>query len=74
MSSEQIGAGVRLTVNRKLAAGAAAASAVAPLAAVFADATGAYLWVAIGSALGGMARHWCASVTAARTERRWSRR
>jgi CrcB protein len=47
---------------RRLAVGTAVAL-VAAVAAAFAD-MGAYFWIAIGSALGGVARHWFSGVAA----------
>lgn len=59
MSSEEMQLELRPSAPRKhLAVGAALAAAVA-LAVAVAEAADSYLWIAIGSALGGMARHWC---------------
>jgi CrcB protein len=51
-------------LGRKLAFGAAAVSAAAALAISLADSVGAYTAIAIGSAVGGMARYWCSGVVA----------
>src|SRR5258705_12401409 len=62
MSSEDLPLELRPSAPRKhLAIGAALAAAVA-LAVAVAEAADSYLWIAIGSALGGMARHWCNAV------------
>jgi fluoride exporter len=65
MLSEQLHAGAKPQIARKLMVGTAAFSAMSGLAFAFADSMGAYFWVAIGSALGGMARHWCTAVATA---------
>lgn len=54
MSSPQL----RPAVARKLTLGLAVLSAMLSLAFSFADLMGTYVSIAIGSALGGMARHW----------------
>jgi hypothetical protein len=57
LSSEELPLELRPSVPRKhLAVGAALAAAVV-LAIALAEAADSYLWIAIGSALGGMARH-----------------
>jgi len=62
LSSEQVPLELRPSPPRKhLAIGAALAAAVA-FAITLAEAADSYLWIAIGSALGGMARHWCNAV------------
>ncbi len=62
LSSEELPLELRPSTPRKhLAIGAALAAAVA-LAIALAKAADSYLWIAIGSALGGMARHWCNAV------------
>jgi fluoride exporter len=48
----------------KLAVGAAFFSSMVAIAIGFADAMGAYVSVAVGSALGGIARHWFTGVAA----------
>jgi len=59
LSSEQLPLELRPSAPRKhLAIGAALAAAIA-LAIALAEAADSYLWIAIGSALGGMTRHWC---------------
>jgi fluoride exporter len=65
MSSEQLRVDAQPSIGRKVVLGTAALSAIAALVSAFADAMSAYFWVAIGSALGGMARHWCTSVATA---------
>jgi fluoride exporter len=62
MSSEELPFPLRGSVSRKyIFAGATLSTAIAVVIAV-AEATNSYLWIAIGSALGGMARHWCNAV------------
>jgi CrcB protein len=59
LSSEELPLELRPSAPRKhLAIGVALAAAIAVAVAV-AEAADSYLWIAIGSALGGMARHWC---------------
>jgi CrcB protein len=58
MSSQQIPLKLRPSVARKLALATAAFSAMVAVAISFADVMGAYVSVAVGSALGGIARHW----------------
>jgi hypothetical protein len=59
LSSEELPFELRPSAPRKhLAIGEALAAAVA-LAIAVAEAADSYLWIAIGSALGGLARHWC---------------
>ena len=65
MSSEQLRGDVRSSIGRKLVLGTAAFSAVAALTSALADMMGVYAWVAIGSAIGGMLRHWCTGVATA---------
>jgi len=48
---------------RKLALGATALSLAAGIGIAFAE-LGVYFWIAIGSALGGVARYWCSGVAA----------
>jgi CrcB protein len=64
VSSEQIPAVRQPLTGRKLAYGAAAFSGAIALSLSLADAIGAYTAVAIGSALGGMGRHWCSGIVA----------
>src|SRR5258708_40374580 len=65
MSSEQLPLELRASPPRKhLAIGAVLAAAIA-LAIALAEAADSYLWIAIGSALGGMARHWCNALATA---------
>jgi CrcB protein len=59
MSSDQRPLELHPSIPRKFALGTAALSVVAAFAAGIADPMGAYVAVAIGSALGGVARHWC---------------
>lgn len=59
MSSEHLRVDAQPSIGRKVVLGTAALSAIAVLVSAFAGAMSAYFWVAIGSALGGMARHWC---------------
>jgi CrcB protein len=62
LSSEELPFELRPSAPRKhLAIGAALAAAIA-LAVAAAEAADSYLWIAIGSALGGTARHWCNAV------------
>src|SRR5260370_2401707 len=59
LSSEDLPLELRPSTPRKhLAIGAALAAAMA-FAIALAEAADSYLWIAIGSALGGMTRHWC---------------
>ncbi len=59
MSSEELPLDLRSSTPRKhLAIGAVLSAAIA-LAIALAEAADSYLWISIGSALGGMARHWC---------------
>jgi fluoride exporter len=53
---------VHTSQSRRLAFGAAVALAAA-VAAMFAD-LGAYFWIAVGSALGGVSRYWLSGVAA----------
>jgi fluoride exporter len=62
MSSDPIDVTLRPPVSRRLAL-ASAAALVLGTVAVFAE-MGTYFWVAVGSALGGMARHWFSGVAA----------
>src|SRR5258708_9078990 len=65
MSSEKLPLELRASPPRKhLAIGAVLAAAIA-LAIALAEAADSYLWIAIGSALGGMARHWCNALATA---------
>jgi CrcB protein len=50
------------SIARKLAVGAAFFSSMVAIAIGFADVIGAYVSVAVGSALGGIARHWFTGV------------
>jgi fluoride exporter len=59
MSSDDMPVALRQSQARRLGWGTAVALAAA--AAAFAD-MGAYFWIAVGSALGGMARHWFSGV------------
>ena len=61
MTTEQVPADLRSPAARKFAFGGAIVAAVG-LALVFAETLGTYFWVAVGSALGGMARFWCGEV------------
>ncbi|MBV8753872.1 MAG: fluoride efflux transporter CrcB [Hyphomicrobiales bacterium] len=61
MSSEPLPATARVASARRLAFGSALVAAAA-LALSFAGSLGTYFWVAVGSALGGMARFWCGEV------------
>ena len=65
MSSEHLRVDAQPSIGRKVVLGTAALSAIAVLVSAFAGAMSAYFWVAIGSALGGMARHWCTSMAPA---------
>ncbi len=62
MSSSELQVTARTSQPRRLAIGAAVALAAAVVAAL-AD-LGAYFWIAVGSALGGMARYWLSGVAA----------
>jgi fluoride exporter len=59
LSSEDLPLELRPSTARKHAAIGAALAAAVALAVAVAEAADSYLWIAIGSALGGMARHWC---------------
>jgi CrcB protein len=63
MSSDDMQAALPPSQARRLALGAAIALAAATAAAAFAE-MGIYFWIAIGSALGGMARYWFSGVAA----------
>lgn len=63
MSSEQQPLELQSSIVRRLTLGTAVFSGMAALAASFADVMGPYVTVAIGSALGGVARHWCTVVS-----------
>jgi CrcB protein len=62
MSSDELPAGLQSSTARRLGFGAAAAIA-AGVAAIFAE-MHVYFWIAVGSALGGMARYWCSGAAA----------
>ena len=62
MSSDDMLAALQPSTVRKLGLGAAAGLA-AGIAATFAE-MNVYFWIAMGSALGGMARYWCSGVAA----------
>jgi len=62
MSSDDLPVALQPAQIRRLALGTVIAFAAA-LAAVFAE-MGLYFWIAIGSALGGMARYWFSGVAA----------
>jgi CrcB protein len=59
MSSQQAPADIRSLAGRRFALGATVAAAAAGLAIAFAETLGPYGSIAIGSALGGVARFWC---------------
>lgn len=59
MSSDQMSLKWQSSLGRKLTARAGAISATAAIIAASAD---GYLWVAIGGAIGSMARHWCTAI------------
>ena len=61
MSSEPLPATAHAAAARWLALGSVLV-ATATLALAFAGSLGTYFWVAVGSALGGMARFWCGEV------------
>lgn len=63
MSSDDLQATLQLSRPRKLALGGAALALMAVVVAAFAE-MGAYFWIAVGSALGGVARYWCSGITA----------
>jgi fluoride exporter len=58
MSSEQLPLTFRTVIGRKLALRGAALSTTVAIVAASARAADAYFWVAIGGAIGSMARHW----------------
>ncbi len=62
MSSDDLQTGLQPSQARRLALAIVVALAAA-VAAVFAE-MGLYFWIAIGSALGGMARYWFSGVAA----------
>lgn len=64
MSTEQFPSARPARFGRKIALGAAFFSTAVALAIGLADSIGAYTAVAIGSALGGMARYWFSGVVA----------
>jgi CrcB protein len=64
MSLERSPPSLRPTIARTFLPGAAALSAAIGLAAYFAEVMGVYFAIAIGSALGGVARFWCSGIAA----------
>lgn len=62
MSSDDLQATLQPSQARRLAFGTAVALAAA-IAAAFSE-MGAYFWIAVGSALGGVARYWFSGVAA----------
>lgn len=64
MTTEQLPTTRPPVFVRKTAVGIAAFSAAVALAIGLADSIGAYTAIAIGSALGGMARYWCSGIAA----------
>ncbi len=62
MSSDEMPAAMLTSLARRSAFGAAAALTAA-IAATFFE-MGAYSWIALGSALGGMARYWFSGIAA----------
>jgi CrcB protein len=62
MSSDELPAVLQPAVARRLALGTAVALATAVVAA-FAE-MGVYFWIAVGSALGGIARYWLSGIAA----------
>lgn len=64
MSLEQSRASLRPTIARTFLPGAAALAAAMGLAVYFAEVMGLYFAIAIGSALGGVARFWCSGIAA----------
>jgi fluoride exporter len=64
MSSEQLPTAARFSLGPKLALAAAALSAAVGVAVALADSMSAYAAIAVGSALGGVARFWCSGITA----------
>jgi CrcB protein len=61
MSSERLSLKVPTAIGKLAGRGGALSAAVA-MAAASAQAADAYFWVAIGGAIGSMARYWCTSV------------
>jgi fluoride exporter len=62
MSSDELPLDLRSRPPRKYLIVGGALSAATAVAIALAEATSPYLWIAIGSALGGMARHWVNAV------------
>lgn len=62
MSSQELPVALRRFAPRKYVLTGALISSAIALAVAFAEAANPYLWIAIGSALGGMARHWCNAI------------
>lgn len=60
--SDELRVPLQLTRPRRIALGAVAALCAASMAIVFE--LGTYFWVAVGSALGGVARHWFSGLAA----------
>lgn len=58
MNSKQLSSGVLSAVTRKFALRGGALSAAAAMIAASTQEADAYFWVAIGGAIGSMARHW----------------
>jgi CrcB protein len=63
LSSQQPSLELQSVTVRKVALGSAVFSLVAALAVGLGELMGPYTAVAVGSALGGMARHWCTAVS-----------
>jgi fluoride exporter len=64
MSADELPLHQQSSLGRKVALGAAALTAAAGLAVALAELMGSYFWIAVGSALGGMARFWCSGLAA----------
>lgn len=62
VSSDNMPTGVQFSTARRVSFGAVTAF-IAAIAAIFAE-LHIYFWIAIGSALGGMARYWCSGISA----------
>lgn len=62
MRSGQLSSNVQALIGRKLALRGGALSAAIAIIAASVQAADAYFWVAIGGAIGSMARHWSTAV------------
>ncbi len=64
MHSEQLSSNVQAAVGRKLVLRGGALSAAVAMIVASAQEADAYFWIAVGGAIGSMARHWSTSIGA----------